>query len=372
VPPGADDMRTKWAATDTPGKQERTGVKFSNFLFPESRSLADDGRIIRETFEEACVTDRLGYDVIWLAEHHFDGICAYVDPVAFSAALAVATKQAKIGFAVAQMALHHPIRFAEQMSMIDQLAEGRIVLGLGRGTAYNVYDYQGYGIDPAEAQDRFEEAEMIMRRAWAGGPLEHEGRFFQLKLPELRPAPFTKPHPPIIRAAASEHGMLVLAERRQPFMMNVQSDEIIAQRMLLYRETAAKAGAGPAEVERLVDECWIWRNIVVAETDAEAERIAVPAFLAMNELRAAMRDRVIREQGVSIAPPDATSSPARTSLEHGLVRGSPETVAAKLRPVVETGVGGMIIQFRLGTMSLAETEQSLRLFKERVVPLLAA
>ena len=66
-------------------------MKFSNFLFPASASAADDGRIIDETLQEARLTDALGFDTIWLAEHHFDGIVAYVDPVAFAAALAVAT-----------------------------------------------------------------------------------------------------------------------------------------------------------------------------------------------------------------------------------------------------------------------------------------
>src|SRR6195952_2793184 len=131
-------------------------MKFSNFLFPDSASPDHDGRVIDEALQEARLTDELGYDTIWLAEHHFDGICAYVDPVSFAAALATATSRARIGFAVAQMALHHPIRMAEQISLIDHLSKGRMIVGLGRGTAYNIYDYQGYGIDHTEAQARFE------------------------------------------------------------------------------------------------------------------------------------------------------------------------------------------------------------------------
>ena len=64
-------------------------MKFSNFLFPESRDPSRDGQVIDETLCEARLTDELGFEVIWLAEHHFDGICAYVDPVSFAAALAV-------------------------------------------------------------------------------------------------------------------------------------------------------------------------------------------------------------------------------------------------------------------------------------------
>src|SRR5690242_17773633 len=148
-------------------------VRFSNFLFPESRDPACDGQVIDEVLQEARLTDELGFDVIWLAEHHFDGICAYVDPVSFAAALAVATQRARIGFAVAQMALHHPIRLAEQLSVIDHISQGRLIVGLGRGTAYNIYDYQGFGIDHTEAQARFEEAEAIMLEAWKGEPYEH-------------------------------------------------------------------------------------------------------------------------------------------------------------------------------------------------------
>ena len=164
-------------------------MKFGNFLFPAAMTAADDRRVIDETLREARLCDELGMDMVWLAEHHFDGICAYVDPVSFAAALATATKQISIGFAVAQMSLHHPVRMAEQMSLIDNLSHGRLVVGLGRGTAYNIYDYQGYGIDPDEAFERLIESEEIMLKAWTTENLVHEGKYWQLRMPQLRPQP---------------------------------------------------------------------------------------------------------------------------------------------------------------------------------------
>ena len=104
-------------------------MRFSNFLFPESRDSARDGAVIRETLREAQLTDELGYDVIWLAEHHFDGICAYVDPMSFATAIAATTKRATIGFAVIQTSLHHPIRLAEQLAVLDHIAQGRLIVG---------------------------------------------------------------------------------------------------------------------------------------------------------------------------------------------------------------------------------------------------
>ncbi|WP_428486821.1 LLM class flavin-dependent oxidoreductase [Rhodopila sp.] len=349
-------------------------MKFSNFLFPDSASPADDGRIIDETLQEARLTDALGYDTIWLAEHHFDGIVAYVDPVSFAAALATATTRARIGFAVAQMALHHPIRLAEQVALIDHISKGRLIVGLGRGTAYNIYDYQGFGIDHTEAQARFEEAEAIMFEAWKGEPLEHHGEFFDLKLPGLRPAVYTRPHPYVIRAAATEHGMLDIARRGKPFMMNVQNNTVTAQRMQLYRQTLRDIGLNEAAVAARCEECWIWRNVCVAETDAEAQRIAVPAFTNQLERRAEMRNRVYQEQGRSILPmpPADAPPPSHASVENGLVYGSPATVAAKLAPLMNTGVGGLIIQFRLGSMSYEQTVGSLTLFRDKVIPALEA
>src|ERR1700738_632455 len=134
-------------------------MKFGNFLLPDCRDPALDGAVIDETLREAQLSDELGVDVIWLAEHHFDGICAYVDPISFAGALAAAIRRAHIGFAVIQTSLHHPVRLAEQLALLDNITKGRLVVGLGRGTAYNIYDYQGFGIDHREAQARLHEGD---------------------------------------------------------------------------------------------------------------------------------------------------------------------------------------------------------------------
>ena len=342
-------------------------MKFGNFLFPESRDPARDGAVIDETLEEARLSDRLGMDAVWLAEHHFDGICAYVDPVSFAAALAIATQRVRIGFAVAQASLHHPIRLAEQLSLIDHMSKGRLIVGLGRGTAYNIYDYQGYGIDPAEAQARFEEAEAIMLQAWTGERVRHRGRFWELDVPMLRPLPYTRPHPFVIRAASGEASMLALGSQGRPFLMNVQDNATTAQRMSVYRRALAETGLDEAAIARTIEQCWIWRNVFVAESDAEAERIAIPAFLAMQEHREALRERVFKEQGVRLRPPD-TGLAARTVAGHALICGSPATVGEAMAEIDAIGVGGVIMAFRLGPMPHEVAAQSLALFMEKVAP----
>ena len=347
-------------------------MKFSNFLFPESRNPADDGRIIQETIEEARLTDSLGFDTIWLAEHHFDGICAYVDPVSFAAALAPAIKHARIGFAVAQMSLHHPVRFTEQMSLLDNLLHGRLIIGLGRGTAYNIYDYLGYDIDPDEAPERLEESKSILQAAWTGEPVDHHGRFWNLRIPTLRPRPFS-PRPPILRAASGAESMLTFAGQGRPFMMNVQSLETTTKRIHAYRNALAKSGHPEQHIAACLEDTWVWRNVFVAETDAEAQRIAVPAFNAMQQQRKAMREHVFAQTGERMhhAAVNATN-PAHAQIEHALICGSPATVTEKLSQIKRLGVGGLIMQTRLGPMSSADAVHSLQLFAGRVAPALTS
>ncbi|HEY1300763.1 MAG TPA: LLM class flavin-dependent oxidoreductase, partial [Stellaceae bacterium] len=272
-------------------------MKFGDFLFPDCREPERDGIVIDETLREARLADELGIDAIWLAEHHFDGICAYVDPVSFAGALAASTRRAAIGFAVVQTALHHPVRLAEQIAVLDHIAKGRLIVGLGRGSSYNIYDYQGFGIDHREAQARLDETEEILLEGWKGEPFEHHGRFWDLKVPMLRPVPYTKPHPPLIRAASGEASMLELARQGRPFLMNVQPMEVTRQRFELYRQAMRAAGYGEERIAHNLAQCWVWRNIVVAPTEAEAERAGLPAFQAMVASRAEMRNRIFRDTG---------------------------------------------------------------------------
>jgi len=344
-------------------------MKFSNFLFPQAETPDLDEQVIDETMEEAKLCDSLGMEVLWLAEHHFDGNCAYVDPVSFAAALAVATDQIKIGFAVAQMSLHHPIRMAEQMAMVDNLSKGRLIVGLGRGTAHNIYDYRGFGIAPEEAQERLLESEEIMIKAWTTENLEHHGKYWDLWLPVLRPACYTKPHPALIRACSGEDSMLEMARLGRPFLMNVQTDEVTKHRMDLYRQTMQESGFDEEHVAAAVDDTWVWRNIFIADTDAEAERIGVPLFEEQREHRARMRNRILAERGESMAKPGETGvAPARNVTEHSLICGSPATVAERLAKIDDIGVGGVILQFRLGSSPYDVVENSVRLFMEQVAP----
>ncbi|MDH3264809.1 MAG: hypothetical protein OEM24_12535, partial [Paracoccaceae bacterium] len=118
---------------------------------------------------------------------------------------------------------------------------------------------------------------------------------------------------------------------------------------------------------RNVDDSWVWRNIFVADTDAEAEKIAIPAFKTQSEFRMAMRKKVYEEQGLYLKK-ESGSAPARNEAQYAVLCGSPATVAEEIAKIDAIGVGGLILTFRIGPMSYDAAANSIRLFMEKVAP----
>ena len=287
-------------------------MKFGVFLFPESVSPEDDYRAINEALEEACLADRLGYHSVWIGEHHFDGTCSYSDPMVFAGSVIAKTTDVKIGFSAIQTALHHPVRLAEQIALLDNLSDGRIIVGTSRGTAFNFYEYRGFGVDPADGQQLLDEAEIVMIKAWTQSQYNHEGRKWTLDIPTLRPRPIQVPHPLLIRAVATKDSIAEMGKEGRPSMMVRQS------------------------------------NYSCAEA-AEALGVSKNTF-----------NEEVSIQGLVNHP--------RFNVDQSLIVGSPSTVADKLRPLYEMGIGGIIAHFRVGDISFEDNEKSMRLFAEEVMP----
>ena len=208
-------------------------MRFGSFIFPVSHDPDRDSSIIDSTLDEIELQDSLGFEAAWLTEHHFDGACAYVDPVVFGAAVASRTSNIKIGFAVVEMAFHHPVRLAAQTALLDNLSHGRLIVGIGRGSAFNTYEYLGFGISMEEGIDRLTEAEELMVESWTGEDVRHKGHYWDVSFPMLRPKPFQQPHPPLVRACISERSTREMARIGRPVLIGVQENDEIRSRIEL-------------------------------------------------------------------------------------------------------------------------------------------
>jgi alkanesulfonate monooxygenase SsuD/methylene tetrahydromethanopterin reductase-like flavin-dependent oxidoreductase (luciferase family) len=113
-------------------------------------------RLIAEITEQVQYGEALGFQGAWLAEHHFSRYGLGSSSLVLLGALAAQTRTIRLGTAVLVPTLHHPIRLAEDIAMVDVVSNGRIDVGFGRGSAG--YEYHGYGLDRNESQQRFQES----------------------------------------------------------------------------------------------------------------------------------------------------------------------------------------------------------------------
>ncbi|MBN8900397.1 MAG: LLM class flavin-dependent oxidoreductase, partial [Rhodospirillales bacterium] len=314
-------------------------MRIGVFLFPESRNPSADAQVIDEAVEEAKLAEDLGMDAVFLVEHHFDGNCAYVDPATFASALAMATDRIKIGFAVLQTSLYHPLRMAEQISLVDNLSKGRLIVGLGRGSLVNTHEYTGYQIDPDSAQERFEEIEKILLQCWTNEKVAHAGKYWNFEIPMLRPRPYSKPHPQILRSVASEASLSAQARLGRPVLMAAATAAGAARNVGIYRKAAQEAGHSDDAIDRAISESWVARTAVIAPTDKEAVEVGLPYFQQMQTYRAAQSTAF-------------EAMVAKANKQPGLpvLCGAPESLLEDFTSLEKTGIGGVFVRFRTGPM----------------------
>ena len=293
-------------------------MKFGTFVFPISKDPKNDNRIIGETLEEVILCDKLGYDTTWLSEHHFDGSTAYVDPVVFAASIASRTNRIRIGFAVVEMALHHPVRLAAQVSLLDNLSDGRVILGTGKGSAFNEYEYIGFGVSMADAGDRLNEAESLILEAWKGQAVDFKGKYWNVSFPNLRPMTFQKPHPPLVRACLSIESTREMARIQRPILIAAQDIKSIKDRIEAYREELEYSNVSVKDANRLLKQTWVSKNVFVSESSSQALEIA------RNSLE--VEQNHFRKARNNFNPGNAINSPSNSNDFESTFLTSPEDI----------------------------------------------
>ena len=125
------------------------------------------GERYREALSLAAEAERLGFDSVWLSEHHFFADGYTPSPLVLAAAVAPRTERVAIGTGVLLAPLHHPVRLAEDAATVQLLAEGRLLLGLGQGWKREEFDL--LGVDRTRRAALLESAVQTLREAWTGG-----------------------------------------------------------------------------------------------------------------------------------------------------------------------------------------------------------
>ena len=338
---------------------------FSHIPWPEGKEPRE---MFQEITEQAVLGEELGFDSIWLAEHHFTRYGLGSSSLVVASNIAARTSKIRLGTAVLVPTLHHPIRLAEDTATLDVISGGRLDVGYGRGAAG--YEYTGYSLDHGESQQRFQEAIAMIQGLWTTPEYTHKGRYFSANKANLVPQPLQKPHPPVYIAATRTFDTLkYVVSTGHPLIVGVVLDTTegidLCHRFV---QMSQDAGAG-VPISRVP----FFRYCYVAETEEQARsesRDGLDWTLDVGQWRRAFRE------GSEVYHHLADWRRTRTELppdydylfENRAVIGTPDQCIARIRALEEQGIEYFGCNFFMGNIEHRNVLKSMKLFAREVMP----
>ena len=181
-------------------------------------------------WQMAETAERIGYDSVWVG----DSITSKprLEPLAVMAALAARTHRVKIGTAVMLNALRHPVHLAHSIATIDNISDGRIILGLGAGRSNNqmfVDEHAAVGVPIEERAARMEESIDVLRKLWTEDDVSNPEGFYPLTGMTLEPRPVQQPVPIWLSSNWVQRGLRRVAAQGDGWITNVPSTEMFTK-----------------------------------------------------------------------------------------------------------------------------------------------
>lgn len=227
--------------------------------------------LYRALLEQIVRAEELGYDNVWLTEHHFteDGYNPSLLPTA--AAVAARTSRIRIGTFVLLLPFQHPVRVAEDATCVDILSNGRFDLGVGQGYSYK--EFNAFCLRREERSARLAEGVKLLQRLWTEERVSFTGKFTHLKDVTLSPRPVQQPHLPIWIGARAEKATRRAARLGCHLMATIGPDPAP-----WYVETLKECGRNPADfnIAQL-------RLVYLADSEDQAWEDAAPHIQSMME-----------------------------------------------------------------------------------------
>jgi alkanesulfonate monooxygenase SsuD/methylene tetrahydromethanopterin reductase-like flavin-dependent oxidoreductase (luciferase family) len=310
------------------------------FTMPLHPPGSDPARTMADDLEQLVFLDRLGFTEAWVGEHFTAEWENIPCPDLFIAKALGLTRSIKLGTGVSCLPNHHPLMLAQRIAQLDQMAQGRFMWGIGSGGFPG--DFELFGID-AKAKEHLQVTRLaldVVLDLWNDPqPGLRESRYWRFRVPEpqadidlrLHLRPYQKPHPPIAVAGVSaQSDTLTLAGEHGWIPMSIN---FVPARVLKTHWGAVEAGARQAG--RTADrQSWrISRDILIADTTAEARRLALAGPMARDWrgyfLPLLKKGRRLDAVKVDPAMPDGDVT-IEYLLDNIWIVGSPDEVTAKL------------------------------------------
>ncbi len=344
--------------------------------------------------QETILAEELGYDAMWLGEHHFGPYAAgdIPNPILLGADLAARTSRIRIGQMANIAPWWHPIRLAEDVAILDNLTRGRIEVGFGRG----IWPYEGPQFHPnadprkdEENRTLFRETIEVAREVWTNEYFSYKGENYNFPAEDTRfshplypsdprwldgnrvtklrvtPRPYQKPHPPLWMTVSTDRSVTTAAELGLKACYWQPPALRIKQRMELYAEVRSKRDG---RLFTFGEDQAVMRTTYVSSSMEQARREGEAGVMSGFVYNDPFRGRqVFTNPGEELDPDtklDWDFLEPRT-----LLVGSPENVIEKVHELQEVcNLDYLLVAYSHSGISLSKTLKNMETFATKVMP----
>ena len=344
--------------------------------------------------QQAILAEELGFEAIWLGEHHFGpyAVGDIPNPILLGADLAARTSRIRIGQMANIAPWWHPIRLAEDLAILDNMTGGRVEVGFGRG----IWPYEGPQFHPnadprkdRENRELFRETVELVREIWTNEYFSHQGANYRFpaadtifshpmypsnpawqdgdRVTKLRvtPRPYQQPHPPMWMTVSSDNSVTTAAELGLKACYWQPPARRIRRRMELYAQVRTEREGRPFS---LGEDQAVMRSTYVASSMEQARREAEEAIMSAFLFNDPFRGRQVFTNPGEILDPDVKLDwdflEPRT-----LLVGSPENVVEKIQELREIcNLEYLLVEFSHMGLPLSKSLRNLETFATKVMP----
>lgn len=349
-------------------------MKFSCFhLFHGFEGMTHQ-EVYRRNIEIIETLEELGFDGVWVSEHHFRDYGVLPSIPQMLAFIAARTEKLRLGTGIVVLPLNNPVHVAEEIAQLDVVSGGRVDFGIGRG--YQSVEFDGHGISLTEARDRFNEALEIILTIWRNDEVPaFQGDFYSHGPLRLMPKPLQQPHPPVYIAAVSPETVEMYATRGIPIIVDPGTPfRKITTAAEVWKTTAAASGH-PVDDADLIAMRVVW----TASSNEQARQDMARFDEGFD------KERIFNERS---APIDSKTNEIAKGFEFWQGRylksgtvdtdfrwdqqeviGDPERVIGQIQSLRDAGFNHLMCDF--GTIRPLETEEmkaQLRFFAKEIIP----
>lgn len=329
---------------------------------PQTPGPDADSALIQAAISHTRLAERLRYRAVWVTEHSFTGYNAFSDPFVFGAYLAAVAPSLHVGFSIAVAALHHPIRFATQAALLDNLTGGKLICGIGSGIGPD--EFAGYGLDPRDKYELLDAWQKIVIGAWTHAgpePFEFDTPWWRGRMDgRIIPSPVQKPYPPLTRATLTPDAVREQGRRGTPFLLSLSAGtgEMLWNTFL---EGLAEGSLTEEQREAALEWSGFAQQIHVSDgPDPVSEAWEYAKVYISKGVRANLGyDRADDEQWAR----------RKAGYRRGLMAfGSPQQILDKLAPWAERGLRHVMIWALFGHLPPRMAADNIQRFAEDVLP----